>query len=93
MSQESRQNSQKMVGIYNSSGSNQVINEKTDKDGKSSEENLKFSFTRLDKDKSNMLTPKEFHKNADKAFMELCTERKTLERIQSIVKTGKVLRN
>jgi 3-hydroxyacyl-CoA dehydrogenase len=28
-----------------------------------------------------------------KAFMELCTERKTLERIQSIVKTGKVLRN
>lgn len=28
-----------------------------------------------------------------KAFLELCTERKTLERIQSIVKTGKVLRN
>lgn len=28
-----------------------------------------------------------------KAFLELCTERKTLERIQSIMKTGKVLRN
>ncbi len=28
-----------------------------------------------------------------KAFMELCTERKTLERLESIVKTGKVLRN
>lgn len=28
-----------------------------------------------------------------KAFLELCTERKTLERIESIVKTGKVLRN
>ncbi len=28
-----------------------------------------------------------------KAFLELCTERKTLERLQSIVKTGKVLRN
>lgn len=28
-----------------------------------------------------------------KAFLELCTKRKTLERIQSIIKTGKVLRN
>lgn len=28
-----------------------------------------------------------------KAFLELCTERKTLERLQSIVTTGKVLRN
>lgn len=28
-----------------------------------------------------------------KAFLELCTKRKTLERLQSIVKTGKVLRN
>lgn len=28
-----------------------------------------------------------------KAFLELCTERKTLERIQSIIKTGKILRN
>lgn len=28
-----------------------------------------------------------------KAFLELCTERKTLERIESILKTGKVLRN
>ncbi|MDG1659341.1 MAG: 3-hydroxyacyl-CoA dehydrogenase, partial [Crocinitomicaceae bacterium] len=28
-----------------------------------------------------------------KAFMELCTERLTLERLESIVKTGKVLRN
>jgi 3-hydroxyacyl-CoA dehydrogenase len=28
-----------------------------------------------------------------KAFLELCTQRKTLERLQSIVKTGKVLRN
>ena len=28
-----------------------------------------------------------------KAFLELCTERKTLERLESIVKTGKVLRN
>lgn len=28
-----------------------------------------------------------------KAFLELCAERKTLERIESIVKTGKVLRN
>jgi len=28
-----------------------------------------------------------------KAFLELCTEKKTLERIQSIIQTGKVLRN
>ena len=28
-----------------------------------------------------------------KAFMELCMQRKTLERLQSIIKTGKVLRN
>ena len=28
-----------------------------------------------------------------KAFLELCTERKTLERLQSLVKTGKILRN
>jgi 3-hydroxyacyl-CoA dehydrogenase len=28
-----------------------------------------------------------------KAFLELCTERKTLERIQSIVTKGKILRN
>ncbi|MFT5777178.1 MAG: 3-hydroxyacyl-CoA dehydrogenase [Crocinitomicaceae bacterium] len=28
-----------------------------------------------------------------KAFLELCTEKKTLERLESIVKTGKVLRN
>lgn len=28
-----------------------------------------------------------------KAFLELCTTRKTLERLQSMVKTGKVLRN
>ena len=28
-----------------------------------------------------------------KAFLELCTKRKTLERLESIVKTGKVLRN
>jgi 3-hydroxyacyl-CoA dehydrogenase len=28
-----------------------------------------------------------------KAFMELCTEKKTLQRLESIVKTGKVLRN
>lgn len=28
-----------------------------------------------------------------KAFLELCTERKTLERLQSIITTGKVLRN
>ncbi|MCH2225325.1 MAG: enoyl-CoA hydratase/isomerase family protein, partial [Crocinitomicaceae bacterium] len=28
-----------------------------------------------------------------KAFLELCTERKTLERLESIVKSGKVLRN
>lgn len=28
-----------------------------------------------------------------KAFLELCTQRKTLERLQSIVKTGKILRN
>lgn len=28
-----------------------------------------------------------------KAFLELCTKRKTLERLQSIIKTGKVLRN
>ena len=28
-----------------------------------------------------------------KAFLELCTKRKTLERIQSILKTGKILRN
>jgi 3-hydroxyacyl-CoA dehydrogenase len=28
-----------------------------------------------------------------KAFLELCTQRKTLERLHSIVKTGKVLRN
>ena len=28
-----------------------------------------------------------------KAFMELCTEHKTLERIESIVKSGKILRN
>ena len=27
------------------------------------------------------------------AFLQLCTERKTLERVQSIIKTGKVLRN
>jgi len=28
-----------------------------------------------------------------KTFLELCTERKTLERLQSIITTGKVLRN
>jgi len=28
-----------------------------------------------------------------KAFIELCSERLTLERIQSLVKTGKILRN
>ncbi len=28
-----------------------------------------------------------------RAFLELCTKRKTLERLQSIIKTGKVLRN
>ena len=28
-----------------------------------------------------------------KAFLELCRERKTLERIESIVKYGKILRN
>lgn len=28
-----------------------------------------------------------------KAFLELCAERKTLERLESIVKTGKILRN
>ena len=28
-----------------------------------------------------------------KAFLELCMERKTLERLESIVKSGKVLRN
>jgi 3-hydroxyacyl-CoA dehydrogenase len=28
-----------------------------------------------------------------KAFIELCTERKTLERMQSLIKTGKILRN
>jgi 3-hydroxyacyl-CoA dehydrogenase len=28
-----------------------------------------------------------------KAFLELCTERKTLERLQSIIQSGKVLRN
>ena len=28
-----------------------------------------------------------------RAFLELCTERKTLERLQSIITTGKVLRN
>ncbi|MFT4661805.1 MAG: 3-hydroxyacyl-CoA dehydrogenase [Patiriisocius sp.] len=28
-----------------------------------------------------------------KAFLELCTEKKTLERIQSIIQTGKILRN
>ena len=28
-----------------------------------------------------------------RAFLELCGERKTLERLQSIIKTGKVLRN
>jgi 3-hydroxyacyl-CoA dehydrogenase len=28
-----------------------------------------------------------------KAFIELCTERKTLERIQSLLQTGKILRN
>lgn len=28
-----------------------------------------------------------------KAFLELCAERKTLERLQSLVKTGKILRN
>ena len=28
-----------------------------------------------------------------KAFLELCTERKTLERLESIVKKGKILRN
>lgn len=28
-----------------------------------------------------------------KAFLELCSERKTLERLQSLVKTGKILRN
>ena len=28
-----------------------------------------------------------------KAFLELCMQRKTLERLQSIIKTGKVLRN
>ncbi|PCJ88732.1 MAG: 3-hydroxyacyl-CoA dehydrogenase [Flavobacteriales bacterium] len=28
-----------------------------------------------------------------KAFLELCTERKTLERMESLIKTGKILRN
>jgi 3-hydroxyacyl-CoA dehydrogenase len=28
-----------------------------------------------------------------KAFLELCTEKKTLERLESIVKKGKILRN
>jgi 3-hydroxyacyl-CoA dehydrogenase len=28
-----------------------------------------------------------------KAFLELCREKKTLERIESIVKYGKILRN
>ena len=28
-----------------------------------------------------------------KAFIELCAQRKTLERLESIIKTGKVLRN
>ena len=28
-----------------------------------------------------------------KAFVELCTERKTLERLESLVKAGKILRN
>ena len=28
-----------------------------------------------------------------KAFLELCQQRKTLERIESIIKTGKVFRN
>ena len=28
-----------------------------------------------------------------KAFLELCQQRKTLERLQSIITTGKVLRN
>ena len=28
-----------------------------------------------------------------KAFLELCMQKKTLERLQSIIKTGKVLRN
>ena len=28
-----------------------------------------------------------------KAFVELCAERKTLERIQSLLQTGKILRN
>ena len=28
-----------------------------------------------------------------RAFLELCTERKTLERIQSLLQTGKILRN
>jgi 3-hydroxyacyl-CoA dehydrogenase len=28
-----------------------------------------------------------------KAFVELCTEKKTLERLQSMVQKGKVLRN
>ena len=28
-----------------------------------------------------------------KAFVELCMQRKTLERLESIIKTGKVLRN
>ena len=28
-----------------------------------------------------------------KAFVELCGERKTLERIQSLLQTGKILRN
>jgi len=28
-----------------------------------------------------------------KAFLELCMERKTLERMQSLIQTGKILRN
>jgi 3-hydroxyacyl-CoA dehydrogenase len=28
-----------------------------------------------------------------KAFLELCTKRKTLERMQSLITTGKILRN
>ena len=28
-----------------------------------------------------------------KAFLELCSEKKTLERIQSLLQTGKILRN
>ena len=28
-----------------------------------------------------------------KAFLELCTEKKTLERMQSLIQTGRILRN